>query len=131
MCFATLFQWCIVEVYFWVFMFQVIFRVDGTFLHLLLLKWIWYLMRDASIASFSPFMVGILWSDTGDPEAGATVYNHDFFFLQPFSLLEMTLLHVSMSAFELDGNILAVLKNNKKSPWRERFIIWPKDDCFY
>lgn len=86
MCFATLFQWCLVEVYFWVFMFQVIFRVDGTFLHLLLLKWIWYLMRDASIASFSPFMVGILWSDAGDPEAGATVYNHDFFSCSLFLL---------------------------------------------
>lgn len=109
-------------------MFQVIFRVEGTFLHLFLLKWIWYLMRDASIASFFPFMVGVLWSGTGDPKAGATIYNHDFFIMQPFSLLEMTLLQVYVSAFELDGNIQAMLENNKKSPW---FIIRPKDDCCY
>lgn len=63
-----------------------------------------------SIVHVSPFLVGVLWLETGDPELGASIYSHDFYH-GALSLLEMIPLHISISIFEVDAHIQAVLKN--------------------
>ena len=75
-----------------------------------------------SIVHIYPLLVGVVWSENGDLVLGATRYSQDCCHAA-LSLLQMIPMHASISMFELDGHIQALVKNPLKSPWRERFTV--------
>lgn len=82
-----------------------------------------------SIAFLFSIMVGVLWSDIGDPNFGTMIWSQDFYHVALYRL-EMIPLHVANFFFffcELDGNILVALNYPMKSQWRDKLTIWKMD----
>lgn len=52
-----------------------------------------------SIMLSSPILIGVVWNEIGEPELGAMVYCHDFFY-GAFCLLEMIPMHIVLAVFE-------------------------------
>lgn len=72
-----------------------------------------------SIMLSPPILIGVVWNEIGEPELGATVYSHDFFY-GAFCLLEMIPLHIVLAVFEFQDHLKKTIKNPNKSLWRER-----------
>lgn len=82
-----------------------------------------------SITHYFPFMIGVLWADTGDPESGKTVSSCDYYDAA-HSLLVLIPMGVHISVFEVDDPIQSVMVNPSKSPWRDCFTIREMEAVF-